>query len=192
MPDYNNSKIYKIEPIVPYEEGDIYIGSTTSKYLAQRLRGHRSNYRKYKEGKFHRITVFKLFDKYGMDNCKIVLLENVVANNIDELLEKEGQYMRNLNCVNRCSAGRSRNEYAMTNKEYFSNCNKIKYIENREQILEQVKKYASENKEKIREYQKQYREEKVKCECGSIISRAKITDHNRTLKHKGFLNSQEL
>jgi hypothetical protein len=28
---YNNSKIYKIEPICEYDEGDIYIGSTIRK-----------------------------------------------------------------------------------------------------------------------------------------------------------------
>jgi hypothetical protein len=34
---YNNSKIYKIKPICDYEEGDIYIGSTTKKYLCERM-----------------------------------------------------------------------------------------------------------------------------------------------------------
>ena len=33
MVNYNNGKIYKIEP-VNGEEGDIYIGSTTKEYLS--------------------------------------------------------------------------------------------------------------------------------------------------------------
>ncbi len=33
MPDYSQGKIYKIEPIVEHDEHEIYIGSTTQKYL---------------------------------------------------------------------------------------------------------------------------------------------------------------
>ena len=40
---YNNSKIYKIEPICDYGEGEIYIGSTCEKYLSNRMCGHRAN-----------------------------------------------------------------------------------------------------------------------------------------------------
>ena len=36
MVNYNNGKIYKIEPLNG-EEGDIYIGSTTKEYLSQRM-----------------------------------------------------------------------------------------------------------------------------------------------------------
>ena len=32
MVNYNNGKIYKIEPIVDHDEGDIYFGSTTKQY----------------------------------------------------------------------------------------------------------------------------------------------------------------
>ena len=35
MKNYNNSKIYKIEPTCEYDEGDIYIGSTNREYLCQ-------------------------------------------------------------------------------------------------------------------------------------------------------------
>ena len=35
MTNYNNGKIYMIEPICEYEVGDIYIGSTTKQYLSQ-------------------------------------------------------------------------------------------------------------------------------------------------------------
>ena len=41
MVNYNNGKIYKIEPIVDHDEGDIYIGSTTKQYLSMRMDKHR-------------------------------------------------------------------------------------------------------------------------------------------------------
>ena len=45
---YNNSKIYKIEPVCDYDEGDIYIGSTTQKYLSNRMQQHRKDYKRWK------------------------------------------------------------------------------------------------------------------------------------------------
>ncbi len=68
--NYNNGKIYKIEPLNG-EEGDIYIGSTTKQYLSQRMDSHRSDFKKFNEGKKVSITSFKLFEKYGIENCNI-------------------------------------------------------------------------------------------------------------------------
>ena len=47
---YSQGKVYKIEPIVEHEEGDIYIGSTCCKYLSQRMKTHRGNYKDWKNG----------------------------------------------------------------------------------------------------------------------------------------------
>ena len=41
MVNYSNGKVYKIEPISGGEEGDVYIGSTTKRYLSQRMNTHR-------------------------------------------------------------------------------------------------------------------------------------------------------
>jgi predicted GIY-YIG superfamily endonuclease len=43
MVNYSNGKIYKIEPTVEHEDGDIYIGSTTNKLLCQRMGKHRGH-----------------------------------------------------------------------------------------------------------------------------------------------------
>ena len=37
---------------------------------------------------------FTLFDKYGVENCKIVLLEKVNVSTKEELLAIEGNYMK--------------------------------------------------------------------------------------------------
>ena len=137
MVNYSNSKIYKIEPIVEHEEEEIYIGSTTKKYLSQRMDKHRSNYKSWKDNKFHKITVYDIFDKYGIDNCKIYLLESVIAISRDELLAKEGHYIRTLKCVNRCIAGRTNKEYRKDNMDKMKNY-MVQYRKNNKENLYQI------------------------------------------------------
>ena len=74
MVNYKESKIYKIYcPDV--EDSLVYIGSTTKKYLSQRMGGHREEYYKYPAtDKF--ITVFEIFGTYDVENCIIELIEN--------------------------------------------------------------------------------------------------------------------
>ena len=66
--DYKNGKIYMIYPNVEdADEGDVYIGSTTS-LLAKRMASHRADYKK-------RTVCSKIiFDKYAVDSCKIELI----------------------------------------------------------------------------------------------------------------------
>ena len=45
MVNYNNSKIYKIEPIESNELNDIYIGATKNKYLSARFAIHKPRMR---------------------------------------------------------------------------------------------------------------------------------------------------
>jgi hypothetical protein len=139
MVNYSNGKIYKIEPIVEHLEGDIYIGSTTKKYLSQRMDNHRNDYKRWKDGKTNKITVFDLFDKYGIDNCKIYLLESVNANSKDEILAREGHYIRTLKCVNKCIVGRTEKEYYNDNKTNILKQRKDYYNNNRQQKLEKAK-----------------------------------------------------
>jgi ribosome-interacting GTPase 1 len=119
MVNYENSKVYKIEPIVEHPEEDIYIGSTTKKYLSQRMDTHRNGFKCWKNGKYHKFTVYDLFDKYGVENCKIYLLETINCNTKDELLAREGHYIKTLKCVNRCITGRTmKNGIMKINKKY--------------------------------------------------------------------------
>jgi len=60
--------------------------------------------------------------------------------------------------------GYSRQEYRQANKEKFK---------------EYKKEYDQTNKDKLKEYS----QEKIKCDCGSIVCRANIAKHKRTAKH---------
>ena len=98
--NFKQSKIYKIESIYSNDDEPIYIGSTTKSYLSQRMTAHRSGYKRYNKTGLGFMSSYVMFDKYGIDNCKISLLENVDANNSDELKVYEAKYIKLLNCVN--------------------------------------------------------------------------------------------
>ena len=117
MTNYNNSKIYKIySHIGP----NIYIGSTTKQYLSQRrMTKHRSSYKAWKNNKIRdHVRSFDLFDQYGIDNCKIELIEAKSCNDKDELRKLEGQYIRLLECVNKNIPGRTMDEVKTYQKTY--------------------------------------------------------------------------
>jgi len=167
MVNYSNSKVYKIWSL----NGDkIYIGSTTKEYLSQRMDNHRSHYKSKKK-----ITSSILFDEYGLENCKIELLEAKECNSKDELLQLEGKYIRELECVNKYIAGRTLKEYREDNKD--------KHL-----------KWREDNKDKLKEYDKLkyqiFKEEllkKITCECGGSYCKASQKNHFKTNKHQNFI-----
>ncbi len=173
MTKYNNGKIYKIEPICDHDEGDIYIGSTTSKFLSERMAKHRYDYKKWKTDKKNKITSFNIFDKYGIENCNILLIENCNVISRDELNSREGYFIRSLSCVNRIINGRTDKEYREDNydkkrekdkvyyeknKEIINQKNKDNYVKNREQRMEQHKQYRLEHLEEEKQRAREYRQ----------------------------------
>jgi len=143
MPDYEQAKIYKLWS----PQGDeIYIGSTT-----QSLAVRKAHHKRHQSCR-SRI----LFEKY--DDVRIELIEEYPCKNRMELNKQEGEHIRNNDCINRCIAGRTPEEYQKENKEK----RKEYYENNKEQIFEKRKEYRQNNKEKIqeqrREYDKVYRE----------------------------------
>jgi len=152
--DYKNGKIYKI---VDNAYTKMYIGSTTQP-LYKRFSKHKKDYTSWKNNNRGKITVFDIFEEFGFDNCKIELIEECPCENKIQLHRKEGEYIKNNNCVNRCIAGRTYKEYCESNKDK-EHERKKKYREaNKNKIAEQGKKYRETNKDKIAEQGKKYRE----------------------------------
>jgi hypothetical protein len=152
MTNYNNGKIYKIESTL----GDkVYYGSTTKQYLSQRMTYHRNHYNTWLKGKAGLVMAFKLFDEYGLENCKIVLVENYPCNSKDELAAQEAHYIRNFECINKNIPNRKMKEWRKDNKDNIRQY----YKDNKNKILEQQKQYRENNKNKIAEQQKQYYED---------------------------------
>ena len=147
MPNYSKGQIYMIYPCVEdADEDDIYIGSTTQP-LSTRMGGHR---RDYKNNIYYSSHI--LFNKYGLDNCKIELLYDYPCENKKELEKEEGKIIRGRKCVNKRIAGRTKKEYYEKNKEQILEKGKEYRENNKEQIAEKSKKYHEKNKEKIKEY----------------------------------------
>ena len=153
--DYKNSKIYKIVDI-GYTK--MYIGSTTQS-LSKRFSKHKRQFIAWNNNRCSRITVYDIFEEFGVDNCKIELIEEYPCENKIQLHRKEGEYIKNNNCVNKNIAGRTYKEYYEANKDKISEKHNEYYESNKDKILEKQKKYREDNKDKILEKEKKYRED---------------------------------
>ena len=112
MPDYQKGKIYKLwSP----SKNLVYYGSTTQS-ISQRLAEHISR-KKTKTENCNSHLVLEC------DDYKMELVEEYSCNNKQQLLRKEGEYIKNNECVNQNIAGRTNNEYQKDNKK---KCDKIK------------------------------------------------------------------
>lgn len=100
MADYTKGKIYKIIPDNQENVEDVYIGSTTKEYLSQRMATHKTGYYNWKKTGERYISSYILFDKYGIENCKIILIENVSCKSKDELVSIENKYIHDIQCIN--------------------------------------------------------------------------------------------
>jgi iron only hydrogenase large subunit-like protein len=176
MVNYGLGKIYKIEPITGGEDGDVYVGSTTKELLSQRMANHRADYKRWKNGKHRKVTSYDIFDKYGIDNCQITLLEQVNATCKDELNARERHYIESLACVNKCIVGRTVKEYRRLyykdNREQIIAKQMAEYYgDNREQIIIKRKEYYQANREKLiakmKEYHARKKQQQLKVESNT-------------------------
>ena len=190
MVNYENGKVYKIEPIVEHSENEIYVGSTAEKYLKRRFSGHKSDYYKWKDGKCNKVMAYDLFDKYGIENCQIILLENANVKNIDELIARENHYIKLIPCINKIIVGRTKKEYYEDNKTDILEKHKIYYEENKEKVLTKNKEYRITHKEEINKNAT----ERIICECGGNFTKAKLARHKKSPMHLEYmakLNNEE-
>jgi len=106
-------------------------GSTTERYLCNRLGKHRSGYKGYLAGKRTNMTSFDLM-KY--DDVVITLIESYPCDNKDELLARE----------------RTKQEWNAAHRESNKEYHKQYQANNKDAIRIQRKGYSEANKEKIR------------------------------------------
>lgn len=141
MPDYQKGKIYRI---ISPSKNLVYYGSTIQT-LNQRLAEHIKRYKYYNDVNYQKRKEYcKSYIVLECEDYKIELVEEYPCNNRQQLLRKEGEYMKNNTCVNTSIAGR-------TDKEY--------YDDNREKLIQKTKDWYEENKQQKAEYDKKYRED---------------------------------
>jgi hypothetical protein len=213
MPDYKDSKIYKITCNV---SGLTYYGSTTQS-ISKRMGQHRSDFKKNRG-----VCTSKLVLAGG--NYDYCLVEKCPCDDKSELHRRERFYIETNECVNSLIPGRTpkenieyqkeyQKEYRAENKEISIEYQKEYRAENKERSIEYQKKYRAENieyqkkykaknKEKNIEYQKKYKAEnidklkskacvKITCECGCIIRKSCIARHKKTQKHITLMSKFE-
>jgi hypothetical protein len=149
MPDYQQGKIYKLwSP----SKNIVYYGSTVQS-LAQRLTKHKNHHKTHNNNNTKKITAHLVLE---CEDYKIELVEEFPCNNKQQLEKKEGEYIKNNECINKYVAGRTQAENYQDNKE-----EKIKAVtEYRKNNIEKIKAYdiernkSEERKAKMREYDK--------------------------------------
>ena len=193
--DYSNGRIYKIEPICEHDENEVYYGSTCQ-LLCKRMDKHRSDYKWWLNKKRDKFSSFELFEKYGVENCKIYLVELYPCETKEELFAREGYHIKNNKCVNRYVAG---NQLAVGIKEY----HQIYRNQHKDENIEYGKIYRENNKQKLKENRtiyvaknidkiKEYSQTKNVCSCGGKYTNHDRPKHYRTKKHIKWQNEQEL
>ena len=100
----------------------------------------------------------------------------------DELRKIEGQYIREMKCINKRIEGRtqdeSRKQYYTENKDKINEQKKEHYTENKDEILKKANEYYTENKDKILEQMST----KYLCECGKELSHGHKSRHDKVCK----------
>ena len=130
---YERGKIYKI---VDNAYTMCYYGSTTQS-LSKRMATHRSIYILFNDGKLNqKTTACDICDTQGVEYCKIEVVELFPCNSKEELRKKEGEYIKNNECINKKIAGRSQPEYVN---------------DNRDMINARRREWTNKNKERINE-----------------------------------------
>jgi len=192
--NYQQAKIYCIK-VNTEEEYLPYIGSSCKRLLSQRMNQHRDDYKKWKNGKYGLLSSFTLFEKYGIENCFIELIESFPCKCNDELRKKEREYIEKQECCNKVK------RVIITKEERVELCKiigKIYRDEHKEQIAERDKIYRDSKKEIISEKGKMYyekiknellekRKEKYDCPCGSTLRISDKSQHEKTKKHQEYL-----
>jgi hypothetical protein len=218
MPNYQNGKIYKI---VDRTNDNIYVGSTVSTLLSQRLSKHKSDYNCWSSKNINKgyLTSYEIIKN---NDFYIELIELYPCSCVDELRQREGYYIKLLECVNKNIAGRNKKDsdknyrinndieikikkktYRDNNKDKIKNHNKIYYESNKDTFHTKSKSYYEENKNELiikskkyydenKEQISQKSKEKIKCVCGFECVKVNLQRHIKTKKHLKLINEKAI
>jgi len=184
------------------DDDKIYIGSTIQG-LNARFQGHKDKH-KIETLKNYNCSLFKHYRELGFNKFHIECLETYEYENIKELRLKEQEYCNNLKPVlNSQRASRAN----MTKKEIYREGNQKALAKRTPEQIEhhkqRVKNWNIQNKEKVKQYKKELwikkkaelqekskNSPKITCGCGSVFKEVNRTVHNKSKRHKLFLESQ--
>ena len=205
---YENGKIYSIRCLTNPEL--VYVGSTCQT-LCKRWTNHKAMGNQKPDRKLYKT----IFENGGFGNFYIELVESFPCSNREQLLKREGEIMREISTVALNTSipgsriGKSQSEYEITryHTEHRQNWLKKYKEENKEIIKQREKEYRERNKQTVQDknkkrcseyyYQnlesiKEKRKETTICECGSTITKAKLSRHIKSSKHLTLMEQKYL
>jgi hypothetical protein len=147
-----------------------YYGSTAN--FIKRKSEHKINYERWvKNGRPN--NKISCSSVYILDNgdWRMEKIEEVIGERW-EAKKKEGEYIKNNECVNVCIASRTAKEYKDDHKE---------------KITEYYKQYYEKHKDELNEKNKQ----KIICKCGDESTKNHISRHRKSKKHINFISNNE-
>jgi len=125
---------------------------------------------------------FELFDLYGIDNCKLEVVEKC---DISIIRSCERWWIENNECVNKILPIKTEEEIKQQKRQYRE--------DHKEENKEYYRKYREEHQDILKEYYRKYMAEDEKrhisivCECGGSYMPRHKTTHLKTKKHLKFL-----
>ena len=186
MVDYSKAKIYKVLNDV---DDDVYIGATCQA-LSMRMVGHRKARTSTKHKNY---KLYRKMNEIEVEHFYIELIKETPCDNKEQLRAIEGEYIRKYGTLNSRIEDRTKEEWNEKYKETKKEQSKIRYVENREEILEKQKNERLENPEKKREIsRKSYQtnkekrlaknKERIECViCGKELSRDYMRKHIKAI-----------
>jgi len=130
MPNYKNSKIYRI---VCNVTGQQYIGSTTIS-LASRLCQHKKVYNSVNNCSSRSVLEF--------NDYSIILIEDYPCERKEQLLQRERFFIESMQCVNINIPTRTKHEW---------------YEDNKQRLIDKQIIWNNNNKDKLKEYKKKFK-----------------------------------
>jgi len=199
-------RVYKI---IVNCSNDIYVGSTLQE-CRRRWQEHKANYRSWLNNVCKtKTTSFELFEKYGIDNCKIILIREYQVVDKEHLKVYEQLWINKLKPINKVNplvlSFLIKRQYPKYNKENYKRRIQLHPNYNKENYQERIQRHPNYLKKRYetlltknpnynREFYEKYREkktEKITCDCGIITLRSNLSQHKKTKKHLQLMEQQQ-
>ena len=177
MVNYGQSKIYFVRN---NKDDEVYVGSTCT-LLCRRMSQHRCNAKRVKEGK-SKITMrlYAHMNLIGIDEFYIEIYCEYPCTTKEQLKKKEGEIIRQFGTLNRCIAGRTKQEWGIENVERLKVTKREDYVRNKDKRQAQNKINQEKNKDKKRARDT----EEIYCTvCKYSVQRIYFKGHLKTQKH---------
>ena len=184
--NYQNTIIYKIV-CNDLNIKDIYVGHTTD--FRRRKNGHKTRCSNENDKSFNFKVYQTIRQNGGWDNWIMIEIEKYPCTDSNEATARERYWFEQLSAkLNSQTPNRTKQEYEQNNKEKTKEYIKQYYEENKSRLNEMNKQYREKNKDKLKEMTQR----RLTCECGSVFRIGEKSNHLKTIKHKKFIEEQNI